>query len=105
MIEIREATEADAAALAALRALFLDAPATGEAFTHEVEEWLERGGRAAHDLARRARRARLGMASLFEYRRMPKPGLPPLALGLRLEHVRREEARDTGDRRPRCSTP
>ena len=93
---VRVAGTGDAPAIAQLRALFLDAPATGEAFTREVAEWLdEEGERRATWLAERDGIA-VGMASLFEYRRMPKPGLPLSRWGYVSNMFVREEARDAG---------
>jgi len=93
---VRMAATGDAPAIAWLRARFLDAPATGEAFTREVAEWLEdEGERRTTWLAERDG-AVLGMASLFEYRRMPKPGLPGSRWGYVSNMFVREEARDAG---------
>ena len=96
MIAIREATEADAAAIAELRAQFLDAPANGEAFTREIAEWLEEEGARRTTWLAEHDGAALGMASLFEYRRMPKPGLPGSRWGYVSNMFVREEARDAG---------
>jgi GNAT superfamily N-acetyltransferase len=96
MIEIRAATEADAAALAALRALFLTGHEADGAFADDVAAWLgEEGERRMTWLAERDGAA-LGMASLFEYRRMPRPGLPGSRWGYVSNMFVREEARDAG---------
>jgi len=96
MIAIREAGASDAAALASLRARFLDSPATGEAFTREVAEWLEEEGERRTTWLAERDGAALGMASLFEYRRMPKPGLPGSRWGYVSNMFVREDARDAG---------
>jgi GNAT superfamily N-acetyltransferase len=73
-LRVREAGVADAAALATLRALFLTGDEGDEAFADAVATWLrEEGGRRTTWLAERDGAA-IGMASLFEYRRMPRPG-------------------------------
>ena len=96
MTRIREATEADAAALAALRALFLTGHESDGAFADDVAAWLgEEGERRTTWLAERDGAA-LGMASLFEYRRMPKPGLPGSRWGYVSNMFVRQEARDAG---------
>ena len=96
MTAIREATEADAAALAALRALFLTGHEADGAFADEVATWLEEEGERRTTWLAERDGAALGMASLFEYRRMPKPGLPGSRWGYVSNMFVREEARDAG---------
>ena len=96
MTTIRMATAADAAALAGLRALFLGGHDCDEAFAGAVAAWIEEEGeRRTTWLAERGGAA-IGMASLFEYRRMPKPGLPASRWGYVSNVFVREEARDGG---------
>jgi len=95
MTEIRTAGTGDAAALATLRALFLGADGN-EAFAAGVAQWLEEeGGRRTTWLAERDGAA-IGMASLFEYRRMPRPGLPASRWGYVSNMFVRAEARGAG---------
>ena len=94
-VAVRVATADDAAALAELRALFLG-DGWDHAFADEVAAWLaEEGERRTTWLAERDGRA-IGMASLFEYRRMPKPGLPASRWGYVSNMFVRAEARDAG---------
>src|SRR5215213_10359022 len=96
MTAIRQASVADAAALAALRALFLTGDEGDAAFAQHVATWLvEEGDRRTTWLAEREGRP-IGMASLFEYRRMPKPGLAGSRWGYVSNMFVREEARDAG---------
>jgi GNAT superfamily N-acetyltransferase len=96
MTAIRTAGTGDAAALAALRALFLTGDEGDTAFAREVATWLaEEGERRTTWLAERDGRA-IGMASLFEYRRMPEPGLPPSRWGYVSNLFVRQEDRDAG---------
>jgi GNAT superfamily N-acetyltransferase len=96
MTGIRTAGTRDAAALATLRALFLGAGEGDEAFARDVAAWLEEEGeRRTTWLAERDGRA-IGMASLFEYRRMPKPGLPASRWGYVSNMFVRAEVRDAG---------
>jgi GNAT superfamily N-acetyltransferase len=96
MTAIRTAGPGDAAALATLRALFLTGEEGDAAFASDVATWLEEEGeRRTTWLAERDGRA-IGMASLFEYRRMPKPALPASRWGYVSNMFVREEARDAG---------
>jgi GNAT superfamily N-acetyltransferase len=96
VLRVREAGVADAAAVATLRALFLGAGEGGAAFAAAVAAWLqEEGERRTTWLAERGGAA-IGMASLFEYRRMPKPGVPASRWGYVSNMFVREEARDAG---------
>jgi GNAT superfamily N-acetyltransferase len=94
--EIRTAGAGDAAALATLRALFLSGDEGDAAFAEDVAAWLaEEGDRRTTWLAERDGRA-IGMASLFEYRRMPKPGRGATRWGYVSNMFVREEDRDAG---------
>ena len=91
---IRVAGAADADALAELRALWL--PGEEPDFELRLADWLH--GESGHRtmwLAEAGGRA-VGMASLFEYRRMPKPGQPDSAWGYVSNMFVREEARGRG---------
>ena len=73
--EIRVAGQSDVAALARLRTEWSDSDSDSE-FERQLSEWLaDEGERRTTWLAWAGARA-IGMASLFEYRRMPKPGRP-----------------------------
>lgn len=90
---VRVATPADVAAVAELRALWTGATATPR-FARDVAEWLEEeGDRRTTWLAERDGAA-VGLVSLFEYRRMPKPGRPASRWGYVSNMFVREEARN-----------
>ena len=91
----RVATAADAQALAELRALFLGS-GFDEAFVRDVAAWLGEEGERRTTWLAECDGAAIGMASLFEYRRMPKPGLPPSRWGYVSNMFVRERARDAG---------
>jgi GNAT superfamily N-acetyltransferase len=79
VVEVRVTGPGDVGALAALRALWSD----GEEpeFGARMAEWLEsEGERRTTWLATREGEP-VGMASLFEYRRMPRPGRAPSRWG------------------------
>jgi GNAT superfamily N-acetyltransferase len=93
---VREAGVADAPAIAELRALFLGGGDGGEAFAGAVAEWLEQEGERRTTWVAERDGVAIGMASLFEYRRMPKPGLPASRWGYVSNMFVREQARDAG---------
>jgi hypothetical protein len=73
-VAVRVTGDGDVAALAALRARW--AGGTEEGFEARMHAWLVAdGGRRTTWLAE-AEGEPAGMISLFEYRRMPKPGRP-----------------------------
>jgi len=93
---VREAGAGDAGAIAELRALWSAGAVAGPAFVREVADWLaEAGDRRTTWLAERDGTA-LGLVSLFEYRRMPKPGRPASRWGYVSNMFVREEARNAG---------
>jgi GNAT superfamily N-acetyltransferase len=93
---VRVATPRDVAAIAELRALWSTGTAPAPRFARDVAEWLEEeGDRRTTWLAERDGAA-VGLASLFEYRRMPKPGRPASRWGYVSNMFVREEARDQG---------
>src|SRR5436309_3493133 len=70
---VRVTRAADIPALAALRSIW-SAPSTEVDFDCRMDAWLSaEGDRRTTFIARLTDRA-VGMASLFEYRRMPRPG-------------------------------
>jgi GNAT superfamily N-acetyltransferase len=73
---VRVAGAADAAAIAALRALCSDGAGQDADFERRIADWLaEEGDRRTSWLAR-LDGSPVGMASVLEYRRMPRPGQP-----------------------------
>jgi GNAT superfamily N-acetyltransferase len=93
---VRVATARDVAAIAELRALWSTGAAPAPRFARDVAEWLEEeGDRRTTWLAERDGAA-VGLASLFEYRRMPKPGRPASRWGYVSNMFVREEARNQG---------
>jgi GNAT superfamily N-acetyltransferase len=93
---VRVASARDAGAIAELRALWSAGAVAGPAFVREVADWLaEEGDRRTTWLAERDGAA-VGLASLFEYRRMPKPGRPASRWGYVSNMFVREEARNRG---------
>jgi GNAT superfamily N-acetyltransferase len=92
---VREAGAADAAALAALRALW-SAPADDPGFERRMAGWLEAEGERRTTWLAEVEGAPAGMASLFEYRRMPRPGRPESRWGYVSNMFVREELRDRG---------
>ena len=94
MPDIRLAEPGDVQALAALRALWSD----GEdaELAARMADWLEsEGERRTTWLAWLGGEA-VGMASLFEYRRMPRPGRPPSRWGYVSNMFVRAEQRGRG---------
>jgi GNAT superfamily N-acetyltransferase len=92
---VRAAGLPDVPWIAALRAEWTG-DASDAAFEREVAAWLEAdGGRRTVWLAEQGGAA-VGLASLFEYRRMPKPGRPPSRWGYVSNMFVREEARGRG---------
>ncbi len=75
-VVVRVASEADIGALADLRSLWAGDSGNEPEFERRLAEWLAtEGERRTTWLATAGDRA-AGIASLFEYRRMPKPGHP-----------------------------
>jgi GNAT superfamily N-acetyltransferase len=95
-LRVREAGVADAPALAELRALFITGGEADAALARDVAAWIgEEGERRTTWLAERDGGA-IGMASLFEFRRMPQPGPAASRWGYVSNMFVREEARDAG---------
>ena len=94
-VVVRVASEDDIGALADLRSLWAGESGNDPEFERRLAEWLAaEGERRTTWLATAGDRA-AGMASLFEYRRMPKPGHPASRWGylgnlfVRADHRRR----------------
>ncbi len=93
-VTVRLAAGGDVAALAALRAAWAEADEPG--FGARMAEWLEsEGPRRTTWLAERDGEA-IGLASMLEYRRMPKPGRGESRWGYVSNMFVREDARDRG---------
>jgi GNAT superfamily N-acetyltransferase len=93
---IRVAGEADAAALAELRALWVADTEPRPGFAERIAAWMaSEGERRTTWLAVVIDRP-VGMASLFEYRRMPKPGRDDSRWGYVGNMFVREDSRNRG---------
>ena len=73
-LAMRVAGAADAAALAELRALWVADVASEPGFAERMAAWLAAEGERRTTWLAVAVDRPIGMASVFEYRRMPKPG-------------------------------
>ena len=93
---IRVAGHGDVGALAELRARWAADAAADPEFTRRMTAWIEaEGGRRTTWLAVLAGRP-VGMTSLFEYRRMPKPGRPDSRWGYVSNMFVRQDSRRRG---------
>jgi GNAT superfamily N-acetyltransferase len=93
---IRIAEAGDLRALARLRALWSDHPAPDAAFEQRMAAWLAAEGERRTTWLADLADAAIGMASLFEYRRMPRPGRPDSRWGYLSNMFVREEFRNRG---------
>lgn len=92
---VRTADTEDVAAIADLRSLWTGDP-SGAEFERHVSDWLsDEGDRRTIWLAWVTAQP-VGMASLFEYRRMPQPGRPASSWGYVGNMFVREEFRSRG---------
>jgi GNAT superfamily N-acetyltransferase len=93
VVEVRVTGPGDAPALAALRALWSDG--VEQDFAARMAAWLESEGERRTTWLATSDGEPAGMVSLFEYRRMPRPGRRPSAWGyvgnmfVRAEHRNR----------------
>ena len=95
-MNVREAGPADVAALATLRALWIAGTESDPDFERRMADWLaDEGDRRTTWLAEHESRP-VGMASMAEYRRMPKPGEPDSRWGYVSNVFVREELRNRG---------
>lgn len=95
-VVVREAGAADAGAVADLRAAWAAADVEDPTFAARMADWLAAEGERRTTWLAWLDDAPVGLASLFEYRRMPKPGLPGSRWGYVSNMFVREEARDAG---------
>src|SRR4051794_1349164 len=93
-MRVRVADAGDAAALARLRAVWSDGDEPG--FERRMAEWLEAEGERRTTWLAWLDREAVGMASLFEYRRMPRPGRPDSRWGYLSNMYVRAEYRKRG---------
>ena len=91
---VRVAEHADAAALATLRSLW--GGADDPDLEHRVAAWLAGEGDRRTTWLATLGAAPAGMASLFEYRRMPRPGRPDSRWGYVGNMFVREDLRNRG---------
>src|SRR3954453_19677019 len=94
-VVVRLPAAPDPAALAALRALW-SAPADDPGFERRMAGWLEAEGERRTSWLAEVEGSPAGMASLFEYRRMPRPGRPDSRWGYVSNLFVREELRSRG---------
>jgi GNAT superfamily N-acetyltransferase len=73
-VSIRRAEAADAAAVAHLRAVWGGEVAADAEFEREMADWMAAEGERRTTFLAELDGEPIGMASLFEYRRMPRPG-------------------------------
>jgi GNAT superfamily N-acetyltransferase len=93
-VVIRVAVAADGAALASLRARWTGADENG--FEARMAAWLDAEGDRRTTWLATIEGSPAGMASLFEYRRMPRPGRPDSRWGYVSNMFVREDLRNRG---------
>ena len=93
-VTVRVAAEGDTAALAALRSLWSEG--SDPDFEARMATWIAAEGERRTTWLAVAGGAPAGMASMFEYRRMPRPGRPDVRWGYVSNMFVREEWRDRG---------
>jgi GNAT superfamily N-acetyltransferase len=93
-MRIRIAGERDAEALAALRAAWTEAAEPG--FERRLAAWLAAEGDRRTTWLAEVDGAAAGLASMLEYRRMPRPGRPDSRWGYVSNMFVREALRDRG---------
>jgi GNAT superfamily N-acetyltransferase len=96
VLTIRVAEASDVEAIAALRALWSDAPAADPEFEDRMSAWLAADGERRTVWLAVLVEQPVGMASMFEYRRMPRPGRPDSRWGYVSNMFVREEHRNAG---------
>jgi GNAT superfamily N-acetyltransferase len=95
-VVVRVAGTGDVAAIAALRALWSAGGAADPAFEGRMAAWLAGEGDRRTTWLASLGAAPVGMASLFEYRRMPRAGRPDSRWGYVSNMFVREDVRDRG---------
>jgi GNAT superfamily N-acetyltransferase len=79
-VDLRVATAADVAAIARLRAEW-SSDLTDDSFADRIAEWMQSDGERRTTWLATVDRTEVGLGSLFEYRRMPKPNAPNVSWG------------------------
>jgi len=95
-VVVREAGGADAGAVAELRARWTAEDVEDPTFAARMADWLASEGERRTTWLAWLDDAPVGLASLFEYRRMPKPGRPAEAWGYVGNMFVREDRRNRG---------
>jgi GNAT superfamily N-acetyltransferase len=93
-VTVRVAEAGDAGALAMLRSLWTEV--SDPAFEARMADWIAAEGDRRTTWLALAGDDPAGMASLFEYRRMPRPGRPDSRWGYVSNMFVREDLRDRG---------
>jgi GNAT superfamily N-acetyltransferase len=93
-VTVRVAKAGDAGALAMLRSLWTEV--SDPAFEARMADWIAAEGDRRTTWLALAGDDPAGMASLFEYRRMPRPGRPDSRWGYVSNMFVREDLRDRG---------
>ena len=93
---VRVAGEGDAGAIASLRARWTAGVGADEAFERRMADWLAAEGDRRTTWLATLEGSAAGMASLLEYRRMPRPGGPDGRWGYVGNVVVREDLRGRG---------
>lgn len=96
VLTIRTAEASDVGAIAALRALWSEASAADREFEDRMSAWLAADGERRMVWLAMLAAEPVGMASMFEYRRMPRPGRPDSRWGYLSNMFVREEHRNAG---------
>jgi GNAT superfamily N-acetyltransferase len=96
MLEVRVAGERDLAVVAALRAQWTPGAGPDDDFEEQLAEWLAAEGDRRTVWLAFLDDEPAGLASLFEYRRMPRPGRMSSAWGYVSNMFVREDARGRG---------
>jgi GNAT superfamily N-acetyltransferase len=94
-VVVRTADDVDVGAIAALRLLW-NSGHDEPNFEHRMAAWLAAEGARRMVWLATLRDLPIGMASMFEYRRMPRPGRPDSRWGYVSSMFVREEFRDRG---------
>jgi GNAT superfamily N-acetyltransferase len=95
-VVVRVAGAGDAGALAALRALWSAEAGADAGFERRMAGWLAAEGERRTTWLAGLEGAPVGMASMFEYRRMPRPGRPDSRWGYVSNMFVREALRNRG---------
>lgn len=95
-VAVRVAGASDVAVLARLRAGWSAAEGGDPGFERRLAAWLASEGDRRTTWLATLHGAPAGMASLFEYRRMPRPGRPEARWGYVANMFVREDARNRG---------